>query len=1424
MPQAAGFVIGMVGFAAPAIGSSMFGGWVAGAAFGSTLIGTIASKLLTTVAWSALTYALQSRPKTNTGGGIKTSSTLTGEANPETIILGWTATAGQAICPPMSHGKDNRYLTHVIELCSAPGATLERLVINNEFVTLGTEAHPDYGLPVTSGEHAGLIWVKYYDGRQTAADPMLVANYGAHPDRPWSSEMIGAGICYAILTFRYDKKKLTSVPRYLFEMRGLPVYDPRRDSTAGGSGAHRWADPATWAQSANPIVIAYNVMRGLRLPGGDVWGGKIETGDLPMSVWIAAMNVCDVAIDDGAGGTEAQYRCGTEASLSDAPADLVEELLKSASAQIADVAGTWKVRAGAPSLPVAVIADSDIIVSKEATLDPFPALDATYNGITATFPSPEALWQSKDAPARYNAAWEAQDRFGRKVVDIQLPSVPYALQVQRLMRAWIEDQRRFRVHKFTLPPARAALEPLDCIAWASTKNGYESKLFEISETVDDLMTCLQGEALREVDPTDYSWEPGFELPSVPSQPGYTPPAAEALAGWDVAAVTIDDATGKARRAALQLGWDGAILADGVEWQIRVQGSAQVQAGSTQAVEAGGARVSEGILPETTYEARGRAIVDGRETAWTAWDSATTDQVSVTLEDLEQDLRDWLEEMQDWIDGGGSGSLPAELAALADQIAAEQADRVADAQLAAERWRKTRETVRALQAQAVELASASHAARDEIRRSLAVQLGDLRAAYDEQIVTLADADMAAVLRIETLEVTAADSQARIQQVAQAQVDGDEALAALITGLAVGNATQFDQARIWYFDTTAEGWTGAPSDPVAVAGGLIRPANGAGGYIISPDGLAVDAARYSQVRLRVERTGTPAWTGYLWWAGASEGWSTARRVAIAEPVWAADEGMISIVPGWSGSIDRIRLDLADNTASDSVAVDWIAIGRPAPGASSADLSALQQAMTDADEALAQDVVQLQAELTDQAGAVSGLGSALSGLQSRVTATEDGIEVLSEDMTALQSRVSDPATGLDALADAIDQIATETQSGDGSQLVQSAAIRALTSQLRALRAEGIEGAARDHLGRQDLRDYIAQASQSLSTRIELTDEQVTIVAEAVTALKAAIPGLATADALQALRTVVTQQGDSISANSTWLTSLQAGLDNLTTVVGGKATSSALNALTARVSDVEGDISAQADAYTALNASVGQFAASGLFRIGVEATPSGALSRIGLQASATAAEATSARSAAMFMEAVPGGKSRVAFVADQFVIQQGGVSYLPFIVDGGVVYINTARIKTASIDGAAITDLTVDTLQVKNGALTDMVSVTPADVSFNPTNGSWLNIYTLSISGVATDKALLALYYRIRANNAAPTISVSGRTRITFNGVQLPYGARDVPKTIQNGEALEVSYVQAVNLVAGTNTLAIQFAQAADGTNGLCLDISMGILKVKR
>jgi len=98
----------------------------------------------------------------------------------------------------------------VIEICSAPGAKLERLILNDDYVEIGTGAHADYGLPIL-GDYEGHAWIRYYDGSQTAADPMLLARYGTHPDRPWTADMVGTGLCYAILTFYYDREAMAQV-------------------------------------------------------------------------------------------------------------------------------------------------------------------------------------------------------------------------------------------------------------------------------------------------------------------------------------------------------------------------------------------------------------------------------------------------------------------------------------------------------------------------------------------------------------------------------------------------------------------------------------------------------------------------------------------------------------------------------------------------------------------------------------------------------------------------------------------------------------------------------------------------------------------------------------------------------------------------------------------------------------------------------------------------------------------------------------------------------------------------------------------------------------------------------------------------------------------------------------------------------------
>jgi len=611
---------------------------------------SLAFRLLATVALSSLSRALAPRPKS---AGIKTSTTTGGDVPPATFILGRYATAGHAVCPAMSHGRagrvPNAYLTYVIEVGDIAGQTLERLIVDGEYAEIGTVADPDYGFPLlgrftlANGTH--FAWVKYHDGSQTVADPMLLAKYGDYPERPWTADMIGTGLCYAIVTFRYARKIFTNFPAVKFEMNGIPLYDPRLDTSVGGSGAQRWADRATWAWSDNPAVQAYNILRGVTLPGLGVWGGEASAADLSLGNWFAAMNECDVSVLQGDGITnEPQYRTGFEVGVADEPAAVLEELLKGCSGALAEIGGTWKCRVGSVGLPVWQFTDDDILITSEQAAEPFPGLDATWNAIHASYPEPEQMWAVKDAPPRYNAGWEATDGDRQLVADLSLSAVPYGDQVQRLMRAYIEEERRFARHTLTLPATAAVLEPLDAVAWSSERNGYIAKVFEVVEVVDDPATMLQAVTLRERDPADYDWVPGFTLPSSIASGVVNLPPAQVVPGWAVSGIALADATSAARRPALRLVWDGADADDqhGLEWEVRLTGGATNQRGSTAAVAVGEMVLADGILPATSYEARARFVVD-RPTEWSAWLTATTPDTRLGVADLDDPVRAALDE-------------------------------------------------------------------------------------------------------------------------------------------------------------------------------------------------------------------------------------------------------------------------------------------------------------------------------------------------------------------------------------------------------------------------------------------------------------------------------------------------------------------------------------------------------------------------------------------------------------------------------------------------------------------------------------------------------------------------------------------------------------------------------------------------------------
>lgn len=66
------------------------------------------------------------------------------------------------------------------------------------------------------------------------------------------------GICYSV--FFVPTGASSGFPRLNAIIKGLKVYDPRKDSTNGGTGSHRFATPSTWEWSDNPALCLTNFL------------------------------------------------------------------------------------------------------------------------------------------------------------------------------------------------------------------------------------------------------------------------------------------------------------------------------------------------------------------------------------------------------------------------------------------------------------------------------------------------------------------------------------------------------------------------------------------------------------------------------------------------------------------------------------------------------------------------------------------------------------------------------------------------------------------------------------------------------------------------------------------------------------------------------------------------------------------------------------------------------------------------------------------------------------------------------------------------------------------------------------------------------------------------------------------------------------
>ncbi len=284
-----------------------------------------------------------------------------GDDHPMSFIMSSYATAGRRKYAG-SWGDDgktpNAYFTDVIEIGSLPNYAGERgltsvWIDDQEVGVLWEEPHPDgRGYPVLQYRVGSkdYLWIRFLDGTQSGPDAFLTAKFGTEPDRPWKSTMIGLGCQVVILTARYNTDLFSGIPAGLYQPHPVPLYDIRKDSSAGGNGAHRWDNRATWEPTSNPATMIYNLARGVYHGSEWVYGGQnIAAFSLPTANWMAAANACDATVTLDDGSLEPAFRAGYEIQCDQEPLDVISELLKGCNGRMAEVGGVFKMLISTPA-------------------------------------------------------------------------------------------------------------------------------------------------------------------------------------------------------------------------------------------------------------------------------------------------------------------------------------------------------------------------------------------------------------------------------------------------------------------------------------------------------------------------------------------------------------------------------------------------------------------------------------------------------------------------------------------------------------------------------------------------------------------------------------------------------------------------------------------------------------------------------------------------------------------------------------------------------------------------------------------------------------------------------------------------------------------------------------------------------------------
>lgn len=454
---------------------------ILGTTTATALAVAVTTFVLTTLASLAISFAMTKLfgPKQNAQDRQASVLSISIGENPREALLGEVATGGSLADAFNYGGKDGTdWEVLIVVVADHRCHSLTGLYVGDVYV-------PFAGDGAVAG-YNGQLEVYWRNGTEDQVLPSVVTSYGG-----WSASDNLSGLATIVVAYKADapdaKNPIWTAgrPSFLWIVKGALLYLPRKDSSIGGSGPHRWDDPSTREWSDNLIDCRYNWVRGIYAcdridqPGMLLVGRGLSAIEAPPEDIIAFANTCDEPVALKAGGTEPRYRCNLVVRSNEDYISTEETFAAACGGIIIQRQGGVQVEPGSARSVVAEITDADLIVGEKVTVNKFRPDTQRINSVVPRYVEPAQRWADHAAPLRRKLADLIEDG-GPREESLSLVAVTSGTQAQRCGEIKRRMARLERSATLTLGPRFAHLEEGDWIAWTSVRHfGGERVVFRI---------------------------------------------------------------------------------------------------------------------------------------------------------------------------------------------------------------------------------------------------------------------------------------------------------------------------------------------------------------------------------------------------------------------------------------------------------------------------------------------------------------------------------------------------------------------------------------------------------------------------------------------------------------------------------------------------------------------------------------------------------------------------------------------------------------------------------------------------------------------------------------------------------------------------------------------------------------------------------